>query len=114
MTPVTLFKCLSDETRLLCLLLIRHEEEMCVCELTESLGLSQPTVSRHLAQLKACGLVLDRKQGLWSFYRLHDELPDWVSTVIDTTLADNTTYVRPYLKQLNKMGSRPDLISICQ
>jgi len=114
MTPVTLFKCLSDETRLLCLLLIRQEEEMCVCELTESLGLSQPKVSRHLAQLKTCGLVLDRKQGLWSFYRLHDKLPSWVTTVIDTTLADNVTYLRPYLKQLNKMGSRPDRIAVCR
>ena len=114
MTPVTLFKCLSDETRLLCLLLIRSEEELCVCELTAALSLSQPKVSRHLAQLKACGLVLDRKQGLWSFYRLHDQLPGWVSTVIDATLADNATYLRPYLKQLNKMGSRPDRIAVCQ
>lgn len=114
MKPVSLFKCFSDETRLLCLLLIRCEEELCVCELTQSLGLSQPKVSRHLAQLKACGLVLDRKQGLWSFYRLHDKLPCWVMTVIDTTLADNATYVRPYLKRLNKMGSRPDRVVICQ
>ncbi len=113
MTPVKLFKCLSDETRLLCLLLIQKERELCVCELTESLGLSQPKVSRHLAQLRGCGLVLDRKQGLWSFYRLHDELPAWVNSVLDTTLADNVIYLRPYLEKLNKMGSRPERASIC-
>ena len=85
-----------------------------MCELTQSLGLSQPKVSRHLAQLKACGLVLDRKQGVWSFYRLHDQLPGWVNTVIDTTLADNATYLRPYLTKLNKMGFRPDRIAVCR
>lgn len=114
MSPVKLFKCLSDETRLLCVLLIRNEQELCVCELTASLSLSQPKVSRHLAQLKACGLVLDRKQGLWSFYRLNDQLPGWVTSIIDTTLADNAVFLRPYLKQLQTMGSRPDRVSVCR
>lgn len=113
MTPVILFKCLSDETRLLCLLLIMKEGELCVCELTESLQLSQPKVSRHLAQLRSCGLVLDRKQGLWSFYRLHDELPAWITSVLETTLTDNTTYLLPYLEKLNAMGPRPERTESC-
>ncbi|ASJ73022.1 metalloregulator ArsR/SmtB family transcription factor [Granulosicoccus antarcticus] len=113
MTPVMLFKCLSDETRLLCLLLIMKEGELCVCELTESLGLSQPKVSRHLAQLRSCGLVLDRKQGLWSFYRLHDKLPDWMSSVLDTTLAGNAACLLPYLERLHRMGPRPERTTNC-
>lgn len=113
MTPTTVFKCLSDETRLLCLLLIRQEGELCVCELTASLELSQPKVSRHLAQLKACNLVTDRRQGLWSFYSVRDDLPAWVMSVLDTTLAGNQVSLEPYLRNLQTMGSRPERLACC-
>ena len=63
MNPVQFYKCLSDETRLRCLLLIEQEGELCVCELTEALDEIQPKVSRHLAQLRKCELLIDRRQG---------------------------------------------------
>lgn len=113
MTPVKVFKCLSDETRLLCLLLIRDQGELCVCELTESLELSQPKVSRHLGQLKSCGLVTDRKQGLWSFYRVREDLPTWVQEVLDTTLSGNPVYLQPSVRRLQAMGSRPERRACC-
>ena len=65
MDPVQFYKCLSDETRLRCLLLIYHEQELCVCELTGALREIQPKVSRHLAQLRQCEILLDRRQGQW-------------------------------------------------
>ncbi|MGQ7846842.1 metalloregulator ArsR/SmtB family transcription factor [Granulosicoccus sp. 3-233] len=113
MTPTSVFKCLSDETRLLCLLLIRQEGELCVCELTASLALSQPKVSRHLAQLKSCNLVRDRKQGLWSFYRVHEDLPEWVLTVLDTTLSGNRSSLESCMENLRSMGERPERLACC-
>jgi ArsR family transcriptional regulator len=59
--------------RLLSLIASRPGAEACVCELTEPLGLSQPTVSHHLRVLHEAG-VLDRdKRGRWVFYRLNPE-----------------------------------------
>jgi ArsR family transcriptional regulator, arsenate/arsenite/antimonite-responsive transcriptional repressor len=68
-TTARLFKALSDETRLRILALLR-EGELCVCDLMAILELPQSTVSRHLAYLRNAGLVDDRRQGVWMFYRL--------------------------------------------
>jgi ArsR family transcriptional regulator len=66
-----LLKAFADPVRLRVLNLLSGEkEEVCVCHLHEALGLSQPTVSRHLAYLRKHGLVVGRKEGLWVHYRL--------------------------------------------
>ena len=66
-----LLKAFADPVRLRLLNLLSGErEEVCVCHLHEALGLSQPTVSRHLAYLRKHGLVVGRKEGLWVHYRL--------------------------------------------
>ena len=44
--------------------------ERCVCELTDMIGVEMPTVSRHLSQLKAAGILKDEKRGSQVFYRL--------------------------------------------
>ena len=64
-----IFKALSEETRLRIFVLLT-QGEMCVCELMAILQLPQSTVSRHLSYLKNAGLVDDRRQGMWMFYRL--------------------------------------------
>lgn len=63
------FKSLSDETRLRILALLQGGE-LCVCDLMAVLELPQSTVSRHLATLRHAGLVEDRRQGVWMYYRL--------------------------------------------
>jgi ArsR family transcriptional regulator len=68
-TTAKLFKALSDETRLRILSLLTADE-LCVCDLMEVLQLPQSTVSRHLAYLRNAGLVYDRRQGVWMYYRL--------------------------------------------
>jgi ArsR family transcriptional regulator, arsenate/arsenite/antimonite-responsive transcriptional repressor len=68
------FKALADVTRLRIIGLLRAGE-ICVCDIHGSLGLPQPTVSRHLAYLRKTGLVEGRKDGLWVHYRLA-QLPD--------------------------------------
>ncbi|RJG09747.1 ArsR family transcriptional regulator [Pseudomonas cavernicola] len=86
LTPVRLFKALSDETRLRCLALIGSGER-CVCELTSALDLAQPKISRHLAQLRSSGVLLDRRQGQWVYYQINPALPDWASVILRETLA---------------------------
>jgi ArsR family transcriptional regulator len=59
--------------RLLSLIASRPGAEACVCELTEPLGLSQPTVSHHLRVLHEAGVLNREKRGRWVFYRLNPE-----------------------------------------
>ena len=80
--PAELFAALSHDTRLRCMLLLLANEELCACELTETIGATQPHVSRHLAQWREAGLVSDRRDGLWIHYRLNSDLPDWVVPVL--------------------------------
>lgn len=63
-----LFKTLSDPTRLRLLNLLACGET-CVCELTDTLRVVQPKISRHLAQLKRAGLVDARREGKWTHYQ---------------------------------------------
>ncbi len=66
---LTIFKALSEETRLRILKLLENGE-LCVCDLVASLDMSQPKVSFHLNVLKESGLIRDRRQGKWTHYRI--------------------------------------------
>ena len=63
------FKGLADPTRLRIAILL-YDCELCVCDLTEVLALPQPSISRHMANLRIAGLVEDRRDGRWVYYRL--------------------------------------------
>src|SRR6478672_5579835 len=67
-----LFKALADPARVKIVnLLAAGGEGACVCDLTETLGLSQPTVSHHLKKLTDAGLVFaQRREGPWTYYRV--------------------------------------------
>src|SRR6188472_1879832 len=69
----SLFKALADKTRLRILALLGNNE-VCVCHIHDSLGLPQPTVSRHLAYLRKSGLVDARRDGVWMHYRVSTSL----------------------------------------
>lgn len=107
LTPPEIFKCLADETRMRATLLIAREGELCVCELVCALDDSQPKISRHLAQLRTCGLLLDRRQGQWVYYRLNPDLPAWVRDVLQTTLQANAGWLEADSVRLAHMGERP-------
>jgi ArsR family transcriptional regulator len=51
-------------------------EPICVCDFTATFDLAQPTVSHHLARLRAAGLVSSFKRGVWSFYSLRTDLSE--------------------------------------
>jgi len=113
LTPNTVFKCLADETRARITLLVAREGELCVCELTAALEESQPKISRHLAQLRSCGILEDQRQGQWVYYRLHPHLPDWVHEMLRTILAANRNWLGPEVQRLEGMRKRTDRVSIC-
>ena len=75
-----LFKALADETRLRILGLLLTGE-VCVCHIHESLRISQPKASRHLAYLRRAGLVETRRDGLWVHYRLAESPNPVVVTI---------------------------------
>lgn len=103
----TFFAALANDIRLRCLMLLEQEGELCVCELTHALDLSQPMISRHLAQLRKAGLVSDRRAGQWIYYRIHPELDEWASSVLATTAAANRDQA-PFVQDLQALAAMPD------
>jgi len=74
--PITrLFRALGDETRVRIVALLTHGP-LCVCHIEDALDLSQPNASRHLATLRAAGVVEPRRDGNWVYYELTDQVDD--------------------------------------
>ena len=104
------FQLLSDDTRLRSLILMHQEGELCVCELVHALGVIQPKVSRHIAALRDCGVVSDRRSGQWIYYRIDPGLPSWARQVIEATVNEAASR-KPYatdLAELVDMPNRPN------
>ena len=76
---------LADPTRLRILALLA-DDEVCVCHIHDSLGIPQPTASRHLAYLRRTGLVEARRDGLWVHYRVAAALAPHVRHALDAVL----------------------------
>ena len=71
-----LMKALSDPTRLTMIAsLWKAAAPICICDFTAGLGLTQPTISHHMARLNEAGLVQSEKRGIWIYYSLRDTLP---------------------------------------
>ena len=87
------FKALGDPTRLRLLSIVASSEgdEACVCDLTEPVGLSQPTVSHHLKILMDAGYLTRTKRGTWAYYKLVPGSLDRVSALLATTGAPAVT-----------------------
>lgn len=79
-------KAIADPTRLrLISLVAAHQDaEACVCDLTEPVGLSQPTVSHHLRILVDAGILTRQQRGKWAYYRLVPETLDTLAELIST------------------------------
>jgi len=101
MDAVNFFKCLSDETRLSIVMLVVEHQELCVCDLTEKLQLSQPKISRHLALLRASGILQDRRQGQWVYYSIAADLPSWCNEIFDVLKLQHTT-IFPQFHRLDR------------
>jgi DNA-binding transcriptional ArsR family regulator len=78
-----LMKALADPTRLTMIAsLWKADAPICICDFTAGLGLTQPTISHHMAKLKAAGLVDSEKRGIWIYYRLHKKLAPSIRQVL--------------------------------
>lgn len=71
-TLANLFKALSEPVRLRILALLLEKGELCVCDLVDTLNLSQSVTSRHLAYLRNNDIVTARREGVWMYYQLTD------------------------------------------
>lgn len=80
-------KALADPVRLRLVSMVAAHEggEACVCDLTEPLGLTQPTVSHHLKVLVEAGIFTRDKRGVWAYYALVPSALDALSAVLSTT-----------------------------
>ena len=82
-----IFQDLADETRLRALHVLHRLGELCVCDLEAGLEITQSRASRHLRQLRQVGLVDDRRDGAWVYYRLADDPPPAAAAALEVLFA---------------------------
>ena len=98
------FKVLADPTRLRLAVLLSIQGESCVCQLVEALETPQYTISRHLGIMRSAGLVEQRRQGTWMYYKLskaRNRLEECLQECFRDCLADHKT-VKTDMKRLLK------------
>jgi ArsR family transcriptional regulator len=87
-SPDSLFAALGDRMRMrLACCLLASPGGLCVCELVDATGETQPNVSRHLKLLQGAGLVVERREGRWIYHQLTDSnhpLLQGIRTCLDT------------------------------
>jgi ArsR family transcriptional regulator, arsenate/arsenite/antimonite-responsive transcriptional repressor len=79
------FKAMADETRLMILALIVQHGECCVCDVMEICGITQSKASRHLQYLRHAGLVADRREGTWVYYRIDGKSNAVAAGILEAT-----------------------------
>jgi len=94
-----ILKALSDETRLR-ILNILYEKELCVCDIKETLQISQAKASRHLIYMKNAGLIKDRKSAQWVYYSIVSEEG---MKFIDSLVFDDLRIVEPYKTDMENL-----------
>ena len=82
-----LLTALSEPTRLRALQAVWDGDEHCVCELMDRLDVTQSRMSRHMARLKAVGLLTARRDAQWIRYRRNPALPPQWEAIVDAVLA---------------------------
>jgi ArsR family transcriptional regulator len=107
-----LFKALSDETRLTMMNMLLRHGELCVCDFVETLGITQSKASRHLRYLLNAGLLDDRRDGLWSYYRITrdpggptEEVLQAVAPLLSEPIADIERGLKSWFKTKNQRGA---------
>ncbi|WP_240194294.1 ArsR/SmtB family transcription factor [Desulfopila inferna] len=105
-TLSSMFKALADKNRLRIVAALLQHDELCVCQLTELLGVAGATASRHLSLLQKADLVQSRKVGRWVYCRLRDDLPhefpmDWLKEHLlqDSDIVKNMERMRAVLAE---------------
>jgi ArsR family transcriptional regulator len=87
MNLTRILSALAEPTRLAAIQIVWDGGEHCVCELMTRLDATQSRMSRHMAALKAAGLVIDRRDAQWVRYRRNPDLPAELAGVVDAVVA---------------------------
>ena len=103
------FSVLSNEVRLRCLYLLAKNKEICVCEMVDALQISQPSASKALASLKTAGLLSDRRDANWVYYKLRGDLPSWLGVVVDDSVDEFSREIacRAVEMRFRRLGALP-------
>ena len=83
---VSMLAALAEPTRLAAMRLLWDGREHCVCELMEKIDASQSRMSRHMAALKAAGLVIDRRDAQWVRYRRNPALAQDLAAIVEAVM----------------------------
>jgi ArsR family transcriptional regulator len=83
-TLASAYKALADETRVQMLALLLEQPELCVCHLERTLEISQSKASRHLRYLLNAGLLEDRREGVWIYYRLAERMEPGLRALVES------------------------------
>ncbi len=89
----SIYKALGDETRLEIINMLCGKE-LCVCDIIDACDKSQPAISHHLKILKQAGLLEDRRDGKWIFYRINYENLKVVKTFLYTVMRHENELVK--------------------
>ena len=104
-------KALSAGNRLRTVMALREMVELCVCQVTEMLGVAPATVSRHISILQNAGLVESRKDGRWVYYRISETakaepvatVMEWLGESLDRSAEIRAD--RKYLRKIARCGA---------
>lgn len=105
-TIIKILKALSDETRFRIINMLL-KREVCVCEISEVLKISQPAVSKHIKKLKDTRLVKERKNSYWSYYSLdlkNKKAKKIINLILKETKEEKV--LRNDIKTLNKVSCK--------
>lgn len=84
-----IFRALADPTRVRIInCLATSSEPVCICEMTDPLGLAQPTVSHHMHKLLDAGLIEREQRGKWAFFSLRPEALAKLRSLLQMEVSD--------------------------
>jgi len=110
---IKILKALSDESRVRIVNLLKAKSGVCVCEITEIINLSQPTISSHLKKLEEAGIITFKKDGLWVNYYLNDEMDSESRELIDLIIK-NIEKDPDMKKDLSKIINTDRMLICCK
>jgi ArsR family transcriptional regulator len=109
---IKMLKAISDENRVRIICLLAKKSGLCVCEIQEIIGLSQPTISLHLKKLEEAEIISYSKSGLWVNYSINDRLEkdflDLVNQVVNQLKQDKK------IKEDFKKADKVSRLDICK
>ncbi len=107
-TLLLILKALSDKNRLRVFYALFSYKELCACQITEFLNVAGATASRHLSLMVTAGILKNRKQGRWVYFRLNNEdkslepVVNWVKQEIG-----HSAQIKKDMEALNRIAVIP-------